>query len=197
MNTCKTAFYHLQNIAKIRNCLSQDNAETLVHAFISSKLDICDALLYGLPQSVIERLRTKLRSSTGDQNSKLRTFNTTSSQTTLATSQTTNYVKNTTSYVQSTEWHGAKIYSRSPSALYSYEAITIFFKKSACNTKAPLSSRKWCYINSYIIIVIIISETVTLVYHLIHLSPNSAIHQKQQSIWHQFFKKWKVLSTTG
>ena len=37
MNTCKTAFYHLRNIAKIRNCLSQDNAETLVHAFISSK----------------------------------------------------------------------------------------------------------------------------------------------------------------
>ena len=37
INTCKTAFYHLRNIAKIRNCLSQDNAETLVHAFISSK----------------------------------------------------------------------------------------------------------------------------------------------------------------
>ena len=33
-NTCKTAFYHLRNIAKIRNCLSQDNAETLVHACI-------------------------------------------------------------------------------------------------------------------------------------------------------------------
>ena len=39
MNTCKTAFYHLRNKAKIRNCLSQDNAETLVHGFISSKLD--------------------------------------------------------------------------------------------------------------------------------------------------------------
>ena len=57
MNTGKTAFYHLRNIAKIRNCLSQDNAETLVHAFISSKLDFCDALLYGLPQSIIDRLQ--------------------------------------------------------------------------------------------------------------------------------------------
>ena len=57
MNTGKTAFYHLRNIAKIRNCLSQDNAETLVHAFISSKLDFCNALLYGLPQSVIDRLQ--------------------------------------------------------------------------------------------------------------------------------------------
>ena len=45
MNTCKTAVSHLQNIAKIRNFLSQDNAETLVHAFISSQLDFCNALL--------------------------------------------------------------------------------------------------------------------------------------------------------
>ena len=57
MNTCKTAFYHFRNMAKIRNCLSQDNVETLVHAFISSKLDFCNALLYGLPQSVIDRLQ--------------------------------------------------------------------------------------------------------------------------------------------
>ena len=44
MNTCKTAVSHLQNIAKIRNALSQDNAETLVHAFISCKLDFCNVL---------------------------------------------------------------------------------------------------------------------------------------------------------
>ena len=47
MNTCKTAFYHLLNIARIWNCLSLDEAEILVHAFISSKLDFCNALLYG------------------------------------------------------------------------------------------------------------------------------------------------------
>ena len=57
MNTCKTAFYHLQNIAKIRNCLPQDNAETLVHAFISSKWDFSNALLHGLSQSVIDKLQ--------------------------------------------------------------------------------------------------------------------------------------------
>ena len=57
INTCKTAFYHLRNIAKKRNCLSQDDAETLVHAFISSKLDFCNAHLLGLPQSPIDRLQ--------------------------------------------------------------------------------------------------------------------------------------------
>ena len=57
MNTCKMAFYHLRNKARIRNCLSQDDAETLVHTFISSKLDFCSALLYGLHKSVINRLQ--------------------------------------------------------------------------------------------------------------------------------------------
>ena len=123
--------------AKIRNCLSQDNAETLVHAFMSSKSDFCNALLYGLPQSVINRLQyvQNCAARLVTRTRKLRTYNTSSSQTTLGTSQTTNYAQNTTSYVQSTEWHGAKIYSRCPSALYSDEAITIFFKKSVCDTK--------------------------------------------------------------
>ena len=117
MNTCKMAFYHLQNIARIRNCLSQDDAETLVHAFISSKLDFCNALLYGLPKSVIDKLQyvQTLCSSIGDQNTKLRTRNTSSSKITLATSQTTNYLQNITPYIQSTEWHCVKVYSRSSS----------------------------------------------------------------------------------
>ena len=42
---------------KIRNCLSQNEADILVLAFISSKLDFCNALLYGLPWSVLDRLQ--------------------------------------------------------------------------------------------------------------------------------------------
>ena len=40
----KTAFYHLSNIAKIRSILTKRNAETLIHAFVSSRLDYCNAL---------------------------------------------------------------------------------------------------------------------------------------------------------
>ncbi|WP_213056246.1 hypothetical protein, partial [Escherichia coli] len=35
----RTAFFHLRNISKIRNILSQNDAEKLVHAFVSSRLD--------------------------------------------------------------------------------------------------------------------------------------------------------------
>ena len=55
--TCKSSFYHLRNIARIRKYLSLQSAETLVHAFISSKLDNYNSLLYGLPKLLIDRLQ--------------------------------------------------------------------------------------------------------------------------------------------
>ena len=47
---CSEANYHLRNISKIRKYLTQDSAEILIHAFISSKLDYCNSLLYGIPK---------------------------------------------------------------------------------------------------------------------------------------------------
>ena len=55
-NVCKACFFHLRNIAKIRNYLSTADTEILVHALITSKLDSCNSLLYGLPKSMIDRL---------------------------------------------------------------------------------------------------------------------------------------------
>ncbi len=47
----KSAFFHLRNIAKLRNMLSVSDAEKLVHAFMTSRLDYCNALLGGYPAS--------------------------------------------------------------------------------------------------------------------------------------------------
>ena len=52
-NVTKSAFYHLKNIARVHPFLSQANTETLVHAFITSRLDYCNALLSGLPKKAI------------------------------------------------------------------------------------------------------------------------------------------------
>lgn len=38
---CCVAFYHLYNTRRIRNYLSQEVTETLVHAFITSRIDYC------------------------------------------------------------------------------------------------------------------------------------------------------------
>ncbi|XP_044180994.1 uncharacterized protein LOC122962150 [Acropora millepora] len=52
---CRTAFYHMRNISRIRPCLSIDSTKTLVHALVTCRLDHCNALLYGLPDYLIQR----------------------------------------------------------------------------------------------------------------------------------------------
>ncbi len=54
---CSSASLHLRNIARIRPFLSVKTTEQLVHSFISSKLDMGNALLYGLPDIQIDRLQ--------------------------------------------------------------------------------------------------------------------------------------------
>ena len=40
INTCKSAFFHLHNIRRIRKYLSRDSTEKLIHAFVSNRLII-------------------------------------------------------------------------------------------------------------------------------------------------------------
>ena len=56
-NLVKCSFYHIRNIAKIRGYLTKSLAETLVHAIVSSRLDFCNSLLYGLPNHVLKKLQ--------------------------------------------------------------------------------------------------------------------------------------------
>ncbi len=58
----KTAFFHLRNIAKLQNMLSVSDAEKLVHAFMTSRLDYCNALLGGCPASSINKLQNAVLS---------------------------------------------------------------------------------------------------------------------------------------
>uniref|UniRef100_A0A3P9K8W2 Reverse transcriptase domain-containing protein n=1 Tax=Oryzias latipes TaxID=8090 RepID=A0A3P9K8W2_ORYLA len=53
----KTAFYHLRNIARVRPFLSRASAEILIHAFISSRLDYCNALFSGVKKTTLNRLQ--------------------------------------------------------------------------------------------------------------------------------------------
>ncbi|XP_072770960.1 uncharacterized protein [Nerophis lumbriciformis] len=57
LSSALTAFFHLRNIAKIRSILSTSDAEIIIHAFVTSRLDYCNVLFSGLPMSSIKKLQ--------------------------------------------------------------------------------------------------------------------------------------------
>ena len=59
---CKSALYSIRSISRIRKFLSMETAKSLIHALVTSKLDNCNAILYGLPKSQIQRLQYVLNS---------------------------------------------------------------------------------------------------------------------------------------
>ena len=54
---CKSAFLHIRNIRKVRKYLPQHAAETVVNALVTSRLDNCNALLFGLPKNLLQKLQ--------------------------------------------------------------------------------------------------------------------------------------------
>ena len=61
-NICRVAFYHIRNIAKIGKFFSYDTVKTLMHAFVTYRIDSCNALLFGLSNFLIQRLQYVLNS---------------------------------------------------------------------------------------------------------------------------------------
>ena len=56
-NICRSAYYNIFKIGKVRKYLSQAATKQLVHALVILKLDYANALLYGLPSSVLSKLQ--------------------------------------------------------------------------------------------------------------------------------------------
>jgi hypothetical protein len=54
---CKSAWFHLRNIGLIRQYLDDSTCERLVHAFVTSKLDFMNCLLYGIPKIHLDKLQ--------------------------------------------------------------------------------------------------------------------------------------------
>ena len=52
--------YYSYCIRRIRKYLSKECTETLIHAFISSRLDCCNSLLYGLPAQRVQNSAARL-----------------------------------------------------------------------------------------------------------------------------------------
>ena len=56
-NVCRSTFLALRRIASIRPFLSTPSTATLVHAYVTSRLDYCNSILFGLPSEQLTRLQ--------------------------------------------------------------------------------------------------------------------------------------------
>ena len=54
---CRGAYLQLKNISRLKKYLDTPTLECIVHAFVTSKLDYCNSLLIGLPDTLISRLQ--------------------------------------------------------------------------------------------------------------------------------------------
>ena len=54
---CQLIHYSLRNIGHVRNLIDDETCKMLVHSLITSRMDYCNSLLYGLPKNSIARLQ--------------------------------------------------------------------------------------------------------------------------------------------
>ncbi|XP_043929396.1 uncharacterized protein LOC122803772 [Protopterus annectens] len=52
-----SSFYQLRRLAKVKPFLSRCDLEIVVHAFITSRLDYCNSILFGVSQGALSRLQ--------------------------------------------------------------------------------------------------------------------------------------------
>ena len=54
---CRSSYFHIQNIRSLRPILNRDALISVFHPFISSRLDYCNSLLYGISDKSIQKLQ--------------------------------------------------------------------------------------------------------------------------------------------
>ena len=59
-NICAKCFYWLRQLRRVRRSLDAEAAATLVHVFVMSRVDYCNAVLAGAPNSVTNKLQRVL-----------------------------------------------------------------------------------------------------------------------------------------
>ena len=54
---CKTSYYHIRQLRQVRSSLDTNSAIILANSLVSSKLDYCNSLYYGLPAASLDKLQ--------------------------------------------------------------------------------------------------------------------------------------------
>ena len=56
-NICKTSYFYIRLLGKLRKFLDKETGAMITHAFVTSRLDYCNSLLYGISSSLSTKLQ--------------------------------------------------------------------------------------------------------------------------------------------
>ena len=59
-NVCAKCFFWLRQLRRVRRSLDVESVKTLVHAFVTTRLDYCNSVLAGAPRSATDKLQRVL-----------------------------------------------------------------------------------------------------------------------------------------
>jgi len=59
-NVCSAGFYRLRQLRRVRRSLDKESPATLVHAFVTPRIDYCNVLLAGAPKATTDKLQRLL-----------------------------------------------------------------------------------------------------------------------------------------
>jgi hypothetical protein len=60
-SVCRAAYYHLKDIHCLKAFLTEETIVTVVHAFVTSRIDYCDFLLYSISDYNINCVHVSIR----------------------------------------------------------------------------------------------------------------------------------------
>ena len=59
---CAACFFHLRQIRRVRQSLDAGSAATVIHTFVTSRVDYCNAVLAGSPRVTTDKLQRVMNS---------------------------------------------------------------------------------------------------------------------------------------
>ena len=58
-NVCKTCYMQLRNINAVKRYMDKETLNTLIHAFVTSRIDYGNGLLYGIPETMLSKVQLR------------------------------------------------------------------------------------------------------------------------------------------